>query len=107
MHPTIVTDDTFTKEVLESKVPVLLDFWASWCGPCKMIEPVLEELASEMTETLKIAKMNVDENSQIPSQFGVRSIPTLLLIKNGEIVSSKQGFMPKTKLKEWVETELN
>ena len=102
-----VTDATFDKEVNHSDVPVLVDFWADWCGPCKMITPVLEDFSNDVSGKLKIVKVNVDENQQTASEFGVRSIPTLLLIKKGEVVSTKMGFMPKPKLKDWVSTTLN
>lgn len=85
------TDATFEKDVLKSDIPVLLDFWAPWCGPCRAIGPVLDDLAQEIGDKAKIVKMNVDENQQIPAQFGVRSIPFLVIIKNGEVVAQQVG----------------
>jgi len=84
-----VTDATFEQEVLQSDVPVLLDFWAPWCGPCRMVAPILDELSEEFAGRAKIAKVNVDENQQIPAQFGIRSIPTLILFKNGQVTSKE------------------
>lgn len=97
-----VTDATFEQEVLQSDVPVLLDFWAPWCGPCKMIAPVLDELVPEFAGKVKIVKMNVDDNQTTPAQFGVRSIPTLLLIKNGQVVATQVGALPKTQLANFI-----
>lgn len=85
------TDATFEQDVLKSDVPVLLDFWAPWCGPCRAIGPVLDDLATEMGDKVRIVKMNVDENQQTPAQYGVRSIPFLLIIKNGEVVAQQVG----------------
>ncbi|HEY5038162.1 MAG TPA: thioredoxin [bacterium] len=92
------TDANFKKDVLESKVPVLVDFWAEWCGPCRMMGPVLDELSGEYEGKIKIAKVNVDENQQVSMDFHVRSIPTLLFFKNGQMVKQLIGALPKTKL---------
>ncbi len=98
-----VTDKTFQGEVLDADVPVLVDFWAEWCGPCKMIGPALEELASEYEGKLIVAKVNVDENPSLPAQYGVRGIPALFMFKGGEIVSNRTGAAPKASLKGWIE----
>lgn len=98
-----VTDETFAKEVLDSEIPVLVDFWAPWCGPCKMITPVLENIAPEYQEKLRIAKMNVDENSRTPVKYGVRSIPNLLIFKNGEVVANEVGAMSLTQMKSFID----
>ncbi len=101
-----VTDATFQSEVLESSVPVVVDFWAEWCGPCKMIGPSLEELSEEYGETVKIAKVNVDENGNSPASLGVRGIPALFLFKDGKVVSNKTGALPKAALKSWIDGEI-
>ena len=91
----IVTDQTFDKDVLQAAVPVLVDFWAEWCGPCKALGPKLEEIASELKDKIKIAKMNVDENPGMPAKYGVRGIPTMILFKNGKEVDQIVGNHPK------------
>ena len=93
-------DATFDQEVLKSDVPVLVDFWAVWCGPCKAIAPAVEELAKQYKGKVKVAKMNVDEHQQVPQQYGIRSIPTLLLFKGGRVVDTIVGAVPKSKLEE-------
>jgi thioredoxin 1 len=98
------TDGNFTKDVLQSDIPVIVDFWAEWCGPCRMIAPILEEVAKELEGKVKILKLNIDENPSMPAQLGVRSIPTLALFKNGQAISTKVGLVTKTKIIEWVET---
>jgi thioredoxin 1 len=102
MAPIAVSDDTFEAEVLKASEPVVVDFWAEWCGPCRMIAPALEEIASELAGQVKIVKMNVDENPRTPGEFGIRGIPALLLFKNGEIASQKVGAQPKSQLKAWI-----
>jgi len=97
-----VTDDTFDTEVRNSEIPVVVDFWAEWCGPCKQIGPALEELSDELDGKVKIVKVNVDENPNSPSQMGVRGIPALFLFKDGEVVSSKIGAAPKAALQNWI-----
>jgi thioredoxin 1 len=97
-----VDKDNFQSEVLQSSEPVVVDFWAEWCGPCKMIAPALEEISTEMQGKVKIAKLNIDENQELAIQFGVRSIPTLLMFKNGELASNMIGAVPKSKLSSWI-----
>ena len=105
--PTVTTtDNDFTTEVLESDLPVVVDFWAEWCGPCKVIGPALEEISDEMAGKIKIVKVNIDENPQTPMQYGVRGIPTLLIFDKGEVKAEKIGAAPKSKLSEWVEQSL-
>ena len=97
-----VTDATFTEEVTNSSIPVVVDFWAEWCGQCKQIGPALEELSNEMAGKVKIVKVNVDENPGSPAQFGVRGIPALFLVKDGKVVSNKTGAAPKAAIQGWI-----
>lgn len=106
MATTAVTDATFDAEVRQSPIPVVVDFWAEWCGPCRMIGPALEELSAEYEGRVKIVKVNVDENPQAPSQLGVRGIPALFLFKNGEVVSNKIGAAPKAALASWISSAI-
>ena len=101
------TDATFTHDVLKSDKPVLLDFWAEWCGPCKAIAPILDEIASEFKDRVKIAKINIDENPQTPPKFGIRSIPTLILFKNGTVEAQKVGAVSRSQLAAFLETNLD
>ena len=101
-----VTDDTFESEVLQSQGPVLVDYWAEWCGPCKAIAPTLEEVAKEYTGKLKVAKVNVDENQEIPRKYGIRGIPTLMLFKNGNIEATKVGALSKSQLTAFLDSNI-
>lgn len=101
-----VTDDSFETDVIGAERPVLVDYWAEWCGPCRQIAPALEEIASEMDDRITVAKLNIDENPTTPTKFGVRGIPTLMLFKGGEVAATKVGVLPKSKLVEWLEEEL-
>ena len=96
------SDTNFDKDVLKAARPVVVDFWAEWCGPCKLIAPHLEELASELGDQVQVVKVNIDENPLTPTKYGVRGIPTLMLFKNGEVTATKVGALPKSKLVEWV-----
>jgi len=106
MKPNAVTDSSFENEVLRAEGPVLVDFWAEWCGPCKMIAPFLEDLAADKAGQLTVAKLNIDENPQSPTKYRVQSIPTMILFKDGKAVATKIGALPKSKLYEWVESVL-
>ncbi len=101
-----VTDDSFEREVLKSDSPVLVDYWAEWCGPCKMIAPVLEEIARDYAGRLKVAKLNIDENQKTPPKYGIRGIPTLMLFKNGGVEATKVGAVSKSQLAAFIDGSL-
>ena len=101
-----VTDDNFENEVLQSSAPVLVDYWAEWCGPCKMIAPVLDEIASEYDGRVKIAKLNIDDNPNTPPRYGIRGIPTLMLFKDGEVEATKVGAVSKSQLTAFIDSNL-
>ncbi len=99
-----VSDQSFEDDVIKASTPVLVDYWAEWCGPCKQIAPALEEIASEMDGRVTVAKLNIDENPQTPQKYGVRGIPTLMLFKDGQVAATKVGALPKGKLVDWLES---
>lgn len=101
-----VTDTTFESEVLQSATPVLVDYWAEWCGPCKMIAPILDDVAKEYGGKLKVAKLNIDENADTPPKFGIRGIPTLMLFKNGSVEATKVGALSKAQLAAFIDANL-
>jgi thioredoxin 1 len=105
-HIHYVTDDSFAADVLQSTQPVLVDYWAEWCGPCKMIAPILDEIASEYAGRLKVAKLNIDDNQATPSSYGVRGIPTLMLFKNGNVEATKVGALSKSQLSAFIDSHL-
>ncbi|MEZ5813966.1 MAG: thioredoxin [Alphaproteobacteria bacterium] len=106
MSSTAVTDTNFEDEVLQSDKPVVVDFWAEWCGPCKQLSPVIDELAGEMKDRVKIVKINIEDAPETPSKYGVRGVPTLMLFKNGQVVGTRVGGMPKSQLAEWIEGQV-
>ena len=101
-----VNDAEFEQEVVKSDKPVLVDFWAEWCGPCRQLSPILDDLAQELGDKVTIAKVNIDDSPEAPGKYGVRGIPTMIMFKNGEAVATKVGSVPKSKLKEWIEEQV-
>ncbi|ULQ45233.1 thioredoxin TrxA [Flagellatimonas centrodinii] len=106
-HISAVTDATFEQEVLQASTPVLVDFWAEWCGPCRMVAPILEQVAGEQVGKLKVVKLNVDENPETPAKFGIRGIPTLLMFKGGEVAATQVGAVAKAQLTAFVNPHLS
>ena len=103
-HILYVTDDSFEQEVIKSAEPVLVDYWAEWCGPCKMIAPILDEIASEYSGKIKVAKLNIDDNPQTPPKYGIRGIPTLMLFKDGNVEATKVGALSKSQLAAFIDS---
>ena len=101
-----VSDDTFDEEVLQGDLPVLVDFWAEWCGPCKMIAPILDEISDEFEGRLKVAKLNIDDNPNTPPKFGIRGIPTLMMYKNGQVEATKVGAVSKSQLTAFIDSNI-
>ena len=101
-----LTDDSFEQEVLQSDIPVLVDYWAEWCGPCKMIAPILDEIVGEYAGKLKVAKLNIDENSATPPKYGIRGIPTLMIFKDGDVEATKVGALSKSQLTAFIDSSL-
>ena len=106
MTTTPTNDASFEKDVLTSNIPTLVDFWAEWCGPCKQIGPILEEISDEKKGTVRILKLNIDENPEIPQKYSVRGIPTLMLFKEGKLIDTKVGSLPKSALSDWIDSFL-
>jgi len=104
--PIKVSDASFQNDVLNAKGPVVVDFWAEWCGPCKMIAPALDELSTELDGKVTIAKINIDENPHVPQKYGVRGIPTMMIFEGGQVAATKVGALPKSKIKEWIESSI-
>ncbi len=105
-HIVHISDESFEEEVLQSEQPVLIDYWAEWCGPCKMIAPVLDEIATEYSDRLKVVKLNIDENPQTPPKYGIRGIPTLMIFKNGQVEATKVGAVSKAQLTTFLDDSL-
>ena len=105
-HIVHISDESFEEEVLQSKRPVLIDYWAEWCGPCKMIAPVLDEIATEYSDRLKVVKLNIDDNPQTPPKYGIRGIPTLMVFKNGQVEATKVGSVSKAQLTAFLDDSL-
>lgn len=106
MSSVAVTDASFDADVLKSDTPVVVDFWAEWCGPCQAISPAVEEIAAALNGKVKVAKLNIDENPVTPTQYGIRGIPTLMVFKGGELAATKVGAVPKTEIQSWIEDNL-
>jgi thioredoxin 1 len=105
-HIHYISDDSFEQEVLQSQIPVLVDYWADWCGPCKMIAPILDEVAQEYAGKIKITKLNIDENQATPPKFGIRGIPTLMIFKNGSVEATKVGALSKSQLTAFIDSHI-
>lgn len=106
MSPLKISDSSFETDVLKATKPVVVDFWAEWCGPCRMIAPALEELATELQDKVTVAKLNIDESPQTPGKYGVRGVPTLMIFRNGQVAATKVGALPKSKIREWIEASI-
>ena len=106
MATNLTTDNTFDKDISSSSPPVMVDFWAEWCGPCKQLGPMLEEISEERKNKLQILKLNIDENPKTPQKYGVRGIPTLMIFKDGNLIDTKVGSLPKSALNDWIDSHL-